>query len=347
MKKVFASVLVLALVLLCLPAMAAQEEVNVYNWEDYISEEAIEMFERETGIKVNYMRFDLCETMYVQVRADPSSFDVIFPSDYMLERLINEDLLEEIDFANVPNAQYTLDWLKSPDYDPEMKYSVPYMWGTVGILYNTTMVSTEIDSWTDLWDPIYTDNVFMLDSVRDSIGVTLKMLGYSMNTGDADALAEAKQALIDQKLSGIVKAYQVDETKDKMAAGEGALGVVWSGDALYAMELNDKLAYAVPQEGSNVWIDPAVIPASAKNKENAEKLINFLCRPDIAQMNCEYIWYSSPNAGAIELMGEDYTENLTINPTQEIIDRCEFFHDIPENFLTVYNALWSQVKNAK
>jgi len=346
MKKVFASVLVLALVLLCLPAMAAQEEVNVYNWEDYISEEAIEMFERETGIKVNYMRFDLCETMYVQVRADPSSFDVIFPSDYMLERLINEDLLEEIDFANVPNAQYTLDWLKSPDYDPEMKYSVPYMWGTVGILYNTTMVSTEIDSWTDLWDPIYTDNVFMLDSVRDSIGVTLKMLGYSMNTGDADALAEAKQALIDQKLSGIVKAYQVDETKDKMIAGEAALAVMWSGDAAYAQSYNSDLAYVVPKEGSNVWVDAMCIPKGAENKTNAEIFIDFMCRPDIALMNFEEIYYSTPNSEVVAMLDEETLADTTIFPSDETVASCEFFHDISRD-VKKYETIWTAVKSTR
>jgi len=177
--------------------------------------------------------------------------------------------------------------------------------------------------------------------------VTLKYLGYSMNTHDIIALEEAKAKLIEQKQSGVVKAYQVDETKDKMVAGEAALAVVWSGDAQYAIDLNPDLAYSIPKEGSNVWVDCMVIPKTAKNKENAEKFIDFLCRPDIAQMNCEAIWYSSPNTGAIQMMGEEYTENLTINPTQDVIDRCEWFNDIPENFMTIYNALWSQVKNAK
>ncbi len=346
MKKL---ALVLSLVLcfsvLLVPAASAEEVVNVYNWYDYMDERVFDMFYQETGIKVNCMYFTTNEDMMVQIRVSPGAYDVVFPSDYCVERMISEGLLAEINFDNVPNMEYILDSLKNPDYDPENKYSVPFMWGTVGILYNTEKLDDPVDSWGILWDEKYAKEIFMLDSIRDTMGLTLKYLGYSMNTRDPQQLKEATQKLIEQK--SLVKAYQVDETKDKMAAGEGALGVVWSGDALYAMELNDKLAYAVPEEGSNVWIDPAVIPASAKNKENAEKLINFLCRPDIAQMNCEYIWYSSPNAGAIQLMGEDYTENLTINPSQEIIDRCEFFHDIPENFLTVYNALWSQVKNAK
>jgi len=184
-----------------------------------------------------------------------------------------------------------------------------------------------------------------MDSLRDTMGITLKYQGYSMNTRNLVELKAATDKLVQQKK--LVKAYGVDEIKDKMAAGEAALAVMWSGDALYAMELNEDLAYAVPKEGSNIWVDPMVIPATAKNKENAEKLIDFLCRPDIAQRNCEYIWYSSPNEGAIELMGEDYQQNLTINPPQEIIDNCEFFNDIPDNFLKVYNILWEQVKNAK
>ena len=207
------------------------------------------------------------------------------------------------------------------------------------------MVDDPVDSWSILWNEKYADSIFMLDSIRDTLGITLKYLGYSMNSRDLLQLNEAANKLIEQK--PIVKAYYVDETKDKMVAGEAALAVVYSGDALYSMELNEDLAYSVPKEGSNIWIDPMVIPATAKNKENAEKLIDFLCRPDIAQKNCEYIWYSSPNAAAIELMGEDYTENPTINPPQDVIDRCEFFHDIPDDFLSVYNSFWTKVKNAK
>ena len=186
----------------------------------------------------------------------------------------------------------------------------------------------------------------MLDSIRDTMGLALKYLGYSMNTRDPAALQAATDLLIKQKQDGIVKAYQVDETKDKMIAGEAILGVVWSGDAQYAINLNENLAYAVPKEGSNVWVDAMVIPKTARNKENAEKFIDFMSRPDIAQMNCEYIEYSSPNTAAIELMGEEYTNNPNLNPPQEVIDTCEFFNDI-NDFLPIYNTLWAQVKNAK
>ena len=348
MKKLIALVAALVLCVSMLPlngAFAAQEVVNVYNWYDYMDETVFEIFEQETGIHVNKMYFTTNEDMMVQVRVSPGAYDLVFPSDYCVERMIAEDMLAEINFDNVPNLVNIEPNLLNPDYDPENKYSVPFMWGTVGILYNTTMVDEPVESWGILWDEKYADSIIMLDSIRDTMGITLKYLGYSMNTRDLVELKAATDKLIEQK--PIVKAYYVDETKDKMVAGEAALAVVYSGDALYSMELNEDLDYVVPKEGSNVWIDPMVIPATAKNKENAEKLINFLCRPDIAQMNCEYLWYSSPNKTAIENMGEDYTENPTINPPQEVIDRCEFFHDIPDNYLTIYNSFWGQVKNAR
>lgn len=345
MKKLLSLLLV---ALLVLPAAAlADEVVNVFNWYDYIDESVFEQFTEETGIQVNDMYFTTNEEMMVQVEANPGAFDVCFPSEYIVERMLAKDLLAEINYDNVPNFQYTLESLQNPSYDPNNAHSVPYMWGTVGILYNTTMVEEPVDSWGILWDEKYVNNVFMLDSIRDSMGITLKYLGYSMNTRDITALEAAKTKLIEQKQAGIVKAYQVDETKDKMVAGEAALAVMWSGDAQYAIDLNPDLAYAIPKEGSNVWVDCMVIPKDAKNKENAEKFINFLCRPDIAQKNCEAIWYSSPNTGAIELMGEEYTSNTVMNPSEEDIANCEYFNDIDEGFLAVYNALWQEVKNAK
>lgn len=321
--------------------------VNVYNWEDYIDPAVITLFEKETGIKVNYMCFTTVEDMIVQVEANPGAFDVCFPSDYIIERMIKNDMLAEIDFANVPGADQTIEYLRSPAYDPENKYSVPYMWGTVGILYNKEMIADPVKSWSILWDTQYQKNVFMLDSIRDSMGVTLKSLGYSMNTHDIPSIMAAKQKLIDQKQSGVVKAYQVDETKDKMVAGEAALALMWSGDAMYAIDLNENLDYFVPEEGSNVWVDGAVIPKTAKNKANAEKFIDFLCRPEIAQMNCEYICYSSPNQGAIDLMGEEYTGNHVQNPDPAVLEKCEFFNDIDANFLSIYEAMWMEVKNTK
>ncbi len=345
MKKILALLLVLTL---CLPLCAqAEEVVNVFNWVDYIDESVIKQFEEETGIKVNYMSFTTNEDMMVQVEASPSAFDVCFPSEYIVERMLEKDMLAEINYDNIPNAKYLLDNLRDPSYDAGNTHSLPYMWGTVGILYNTTMVDDTVDSWGILWDQKYANNVFMLDSIRDSMGITLRYLGYSMNTRDILALEAAKDKLIEQKQSGMVKAYQVDETKDKMVQGEAALAVMWSGDAEYAIELNSDLAYAIPKEGSNVWVDCMVIPKEAKNKENAEKFIDFLCRPDIAQKNCEAIGFSSPNSGAIELMGEEYTSNTVMNPSEDDLANCEYFNDISSDYLAVYNALWAEVKSAR
>lgn len=341
--------ILLLVVCMLVPAASFAEgagEVNIFNWEDYIDEKTLEMFEAETGIKVNYMNFTTNEDMLVQVEATPSAFDVVFPSDYAVERMLRNGLLEKIDFSNVPNANQILPELCNAAYDPTGEYSVPYMWGTVGILYNTTMVTEPVDSWAILWDAKYAKSVFMMDSIRDTMGVALKYLGESMNTRDPIALEKAKELLIQQKQAGIVKAYQVDETKDKMVAGEAALALVWSGDAQYAIDLNPDLAYAVPKEGSNIWVDAMVIPKGAKNKANAEAFINFMCRPDIAKLNCEAIWYSSPNAGAIELMGEDYINNPVMNPSPEVVERCEYFNDI-QDFIEIYNALWLDIKSAK
>ena len=347
MKKALILLLSAVLALGLFPAAArAEGVVNVFNWEDYIDEEVLKLFTQETGIEVNYMNFTDNEGMLVQVGIDPSKFDVVFPSDYAIERLVGQDMLLELDFSKIPNAQNTLDWMKNPAYDPENKYHVPYMWGTVGILYDTTRVTGPIDSWSVLFDGSYKGEIFMLDSIRDSMGLALKYLGYSMNTRNPAELSAAADLLIKQKQEGNVKAYQVDETKDKMVAGEAILGVVWSGDAQYAISKNEKLAYAVPKEGSNIWVDGMVIPREAQNPENAMKFIDFLSRPDIAVMNTQYIEYSSPNKAAIELLGEEYLENPTLNPPEEIVARCEFFNDIYDS-LTIYTSLWDRVKNAR
>ncbi|MDD3335729.1 MAG: spermidine/putrescine ABC transporter substrate-binding protein [Eubacteriales bacterium] len=347
MKKVFCFLLVFLLALSLFTVASAEGMVTVYNWEEYISPDAIKLFEEETGITVNMTYFTTNEDMMVQVRNSPSSFDVVIPSDYCTERLLKEGLLEEINFDNVPNYTNIDKALEKQYYDPDAKYTVPYMWGTVGICYNKTMVDEPITSWSVLFDTKYKDNVFMLDSIRDSMGIALKYLGYSMNTVDPLEINAAKELLLKQKKDGIVKAYQVDETKDKMVAGEAALALMWNGDAMYAIALNEDLDFVIPDEGSNIWVDTMIIPKGAKNKENAEKFINFMCRPDIAQMNFDEIWYSTPNLATVELIGEEYTSNHVINPSQEVRDRCEYFHDIDDKLLLVYNTMWTQIKSSK
>ncbi|MBO4836762.1 MAG: spermidine/putrescine ABC transporter substrate-binding protein [Clostridia bacterium] len=348
MKKVLC---LLMTVLMILPAAAlADEVVNVFNWEDYIDEDVLAQFEEETGIKVNYMRFTDNEEMVISVESNPGAFDVVFPSEYMVQRLMKKGLLAEINYDNIPNFANIRESLKNPDYDPGNAHSVPYMWGTLGILYNTKLVDeADVQSWNVLMDQKYAGKVLMMDSLRDTMGIALIMADpeNSMNSTDYSQLRAAADLLIRQKQSGMVKAYGLDEFKDKMVAGEAALAVVYSGDAQYAIELNEDLAYVIPQEGSNIWVDSAVIPVSAKNKKNAEKFINFLCRPDISAANAEEIGYCTPNAQAIELLGEDYQNSQVTNPSDELMARCEVYIDLDETWLNIYTTLYSEVLSTK
>ena len=338
----------LALVILAsfglLAACSSGPSIKVYNWEDYIDDEVIKEFTEETGIKVNYTRFTTNEDMYTKLVKGGGNYDVVFPSDYMIERLVAEDELLTLDYSKLPNAANTMAHLQNPAYDPDGAHSVAYMWGTVGILYNETKTGGPITSWTSMWDDQFKDNVLMMDSIRDTLGVTLKMLGHSLNTSDEAHLQEAKSALIDQRERGIVMAYGVDDIKDKMENNEAALGMVWSGDALTTMEKNADLCYVVPDEGSNMWVDGMVIPKSSKNVDGAHAFINFLLRADIAARNSEYIGYSTPNAPALEILGDDYTEDETFNPPQDVIDRCEFLHDLKADGLALYNRMWLEIK---
>ena len=347
-KKLLSVLLALALLL---PVCAcAQEVVNVFNWEDYIDESVLEQFEEETGIKVNYMCFTTNEDMLVQVEATPGAFDVVFPSEYCVERLTQKDLLQEIDYSKIPNFQYIRSDLLNPSYDPNNAHSVPYMCGTLGILYNTKTVDAEdVKTWSVLWSDKYKGRVLMMDSIRDAMAVGLKYLGASVNTPATDytTLRAAADILVNQKVGGYVKSYGLDDFKDKMVMGEADLALVYSGDAEYAIELNPDLAYAIPEEGSNVWVDCAVIPKAAKNLDNAYAFINFLCRPDIAAKNIEAIWYMSVNSAAIEELGEDYSSLYPLNPTEEDLSRCEYYNDLDAASLTVYNTLWQEIKNAK
>ncbi len=323
-------------------------EVYVYNWGEYIDPDVIDMFEEETGIKVVYDEFETNEDMYPKIETGAVSYDVVCPSDYMIQRMIDEDLLAEINYDNVPNIK-NLDptYLESAtQFDPGNKYSVPYSWGTVGILYNKTMVDEPIDSWSAIFDPKYKDNILMMNSVRDAFGVTLKYLGYSLNSTDEAEIEEAKNLLIQQ--SSIVQAYVIDQVRDKMIGGEAALGIIYSGEAIYTQRENPDLEYVVPKEGSNVWIDGWVIPKNTKNKENAEAFINFLCREDIALKNFEYITYSTPNAAARELIEDEDIKNSTIAfPDAATLANCETFKFLGVDVDTLYNEKWREVKSGQ
>ena len=304
------------------------------------------LFEEETGIDVVYEEFETNEIMYPKISSGAIAYDLVCPSDYMIQRMRENDLLAEINFDNIPNIKNIgKDYLeRSKEFDPENKYSVPYCWGTVGILYNKTMVDEPIDSWSVLWDEKYKDNILMQDSVRDAFGVALKYLGYSLNSTDLDELNEAKDLLTRQK--PLVQAYVIDQVRDKMIGNEAAIGVIYSGEAIYTQQENPNLEYVIPKEGSNLWIDSWVIPKNAEHKENAEKFINFLCRPDIALMNFEYITYSTPNTAARELIEDESIRNSKIAfPDLSTVPNLETFQYLGTKNDEVYNELWNKVKS--
>ena len=349
MKRISALLLAILLALaLVTPALAESDkpfagtQLKVYNWYDYIDESVLDIFEEETGIHVNYVNFSQNEDMYTKLSTGAEVYDVIFPSEYMIERLIKEDLLAELNLDNIPNMANVLPSLLDPTYDPANAHSIPYMWGTLGIVYNTEMVSEPITSWTALLDEQYAGSIFMMDSVRDTIGLALKTLGYSMNSHDEDELAQAGEWLMNQRDSGVVGGYILDQAKDMMANNEAAMAVMYSGDALYAMEKNDKLAYVIPDEGSNIWVDGMCVPKVSENKEAAECFINFLCRPDIARMNMEYIYYSSPIRQVVEGLSEEELASTAMNPTDEMVSRCEYYNDISD-VAYLYDDIWMDV----
>jgi spermidine/putrescine transport system substrate-binding protein len=321
-------------------ATGSGKSINVFNWGDFIDEDVLAMFTKETGIRIVYDTYATNEDMYTKIKSGGSEYDVLFPSDYMIERMINEDMLEKLDFGNIPNREYTDARFRNLPYDPREEYSVPYMWGTVGILYNTAMVREPVDSWDILWNENYANNIFMYSSLRDTIGIALIREGFSLNSTNIDELNAAKVSLIQQK--PLVRAYLDDAVKHSMIGGEGALALVYSGDAIFCIEENADLDYAVPNEGSNVFYDAMVIPKGAKNKAEAEAFINFLCRPDIALMNTLYIGYSTTNAGAFAMLDDEIKNNPHYWTPDEIYYNCEAFRDLGD-FLAEYNRAWTEI----
>lgn len=321
-------------------------QVIVYNWGEYIDPETIRMFEEETGIKVIYDEFETNESMYPKVESGAVAYDIACPSDYMISRMIENGMLSEIDYDKMPNAKKNIGaqyYEQSRGFDPENKYAIPYCWGTVGILYNKTMVEEPITRWAQLWDEKYADNILMQDSVRDAFMVAEKLNGDSMNTLDLTELTAARDLLIDQK--PLVQAYVVDQVRDKMIGGEAAIGVIYSGEAIYTQKENPDLVYVIPEEGTNVWIDAWVILKNAPNKENAEKFIDFMCRADIALMNFDYITYSTPNIAARELIEDESIKNSEIAfPDLSQYDNLETYVYLGEDGDSLYNELWKEVK---
>lgn len=316
--------------------------INFFNVGDYIDEALIQKFQKETGIKVNYDTYDTNEIMYQKVKTNPGTYDLVVPSDYMVQKMINEGLAEKIDFNNIPNYQYINPEFKDLSYDPNNEYSVPYMWGTVGILYDTTRVTEPVTSWDILWDTKYNDEIYMFNSLRDALAVAFLKDGYSINTTDPSQIEDAKKALIEQ-LSLTNPIYVNDEVKDNMISGEKALATVWSGDAISCMASNPDLAYAIPEEGSNKWVDALVIPKDAPNKAGAEAFINFLCDPQNAKENVDYIGYSTPNKAAFDLLDDETKNNPAAYPSDEVLDKCVLFVDLDKSTLKLYEDAFTEV----
>ncbi len=344
MKKLVC--LVLCAVLLCGLVSAcssgSKPTLKVYNWGDYIDEAVLDMFEEEYGVEVVYDTYDTNEAMYTNLvsKGDAAGYDVVIPSDYMISKMINEGMLAKIDVSAMENYSLIEDRFKNLGYDPNNEYSVPYMWGTLGILYNTTLVDGPVESWSVLFDENYSGRLFMMDSVRDSIGVALDYLGYSMNSTNDAELAEAEALLKEQK--PLVLDYTGDEVKDKMIGGEAALAVVYAGDAITCINENSDLKFAVPVEGSNLFFDAMCVLETSENKELAEQFIDFMCRTDIAEMNRAYINYSSPQTEVVDALPDEIKNDGVQYPASEQIADSEVFVDLGE-YVEVYNEIWNRI----
>ena len=343
----------LVVVVFLTSATNAQPTVNVCSWGEYIDEDLITQFEEETGIMVNYQTADSNETLYSLLKNGGADYDVIVPSDYMISQLIEEDMLEELDYSQIPNYALISDRFKGLTYDPAGRYTVPYAWGTVGIIYNTTMVEEPITSWSAMFDGQYAGNVLMFRNSRDAIGIALSYLGYSLNTTDEAELREAFQLLKDAKNRGVYQSFVMDEIFQKLEGGNAAIGAYYAGDYLTMLENNEDLAFVVPEEGSNWFMDAMCVLKDAPHFNEAMAWINFIASTEANLANMDYLWYASPNREALEeypayyeALYEEELDQETyeiIAAPQEVLDRCEAYLVLPPDIRTLYNDLWTEL----
>ena len=323
-------------------------EINVYNWGEYIADgsdgtlDVVKEFEKLTGIKVNYNMFDSNEDLYSKLKSGGVSYDVIIPSDYMIERMIKEDMLQPINLDNIPNCKYVSDEFKGLFFDPENKYSVAYTGGMVGLIYNTTMVDEVPTSWSIMWDKKYEDQILNFNNPRDAFGVAQYLLGYSVNTKDKIQWENAADKLIEQK--PLIQSYVMDEVFNKMEMGEAAIAPYYAGDFLTMYENNEDLAFVYPEEGTNIFVDAMCIPANAKNKEAAELFINFMCDPEIALENANFLGYLCPITEVVNDDRYDYKGNEVLYPSKPV--EAEYFHNLDQETLDLLSSLWEKVKLA-
>lgn len=325
--------------------------INVYNWGEYISDgsdldipDINAEFERLTGITVNYTTYATNEELYAKIRGGGASYDIIIPSDYMISRMIDEGMLEKINYDNIPNIKYIGDEYKNKDYDPIGEYSVPYTWGTVGIIYNADEVEEADFGWDILWNEKYADRILMFDNPRDAFAIAENMLGISMNTENPAELEAAAEKLAEQK--PVVQAYVMDEVFDKMGAEEAVLAPYYAGDAKTLMAEFDFLQFKVPASGTNSFYDAVCIPKGAENKEAAEMYINFLCEPEVAYHNINYIGYSTPNTAAFEMLDDEVKNDGFSYPDAEYLNtKTEVFKNLSDSANRKMQELWTKIKS--
>ena len=333
---------------------AGKPVVNVCSWGEYIDESLITQFEEETGIMVNYQTAESNEALYSLLKSGAGDYDVVVPSDYMISQLIEENMLEELDYSNIPNFSLIDERFKNLPYDPENKYTVPYTWGTIGIIYNTDMVNEPITSWGAMFDPAYAGNVLMFRNSRDALATALLYLGYSLNTTDQTELREAWQLLADAKQNGVYQSFVMDEVYQKMEGGNAAISAYYAGDYLSMLDNTDEpLAFVIPSEGSNWFVDAMCVLKDAPHKAEAEAWINFIASTEANLANMDYIWYASPNKEALEqypaYYEELYEEELDpgiyeiMAASQETLDRCQMYLTLPYETRAFYNALWTEL----
>ena len=327
--------------------------LNVCNWGEYIDEDLITQFEEETGIRVNYQTAESNEALYSLLKSGGANYDVICPSDYMISQLIEEDMLQPLDYSKIPNFEKIDTRFKNLSYDPENLYTVPYTWGTLGIIYNTTMVDEPITSWSAMFDEANAGDVLLINNSRDALGMALYYLGYSVNTADESQIREAFQLLSDAVSKGVYQGKVMDEVFQKMEQGNAAIATYYAGDYLTMLENNPDLAYVVPEEGSNWFVDAMCVLKDAQNVDEAHEWINFLASTEANLANMDYIWYASPNTEALEqypayyeeLYGEPLDMELyeIMAAPQEVLDRCEAYLVLPEETRALYNDLWIEL----
>ena len=323
--------------------------LNVYNWGLYISDgdddsvDILSAFEELTGIRINYTTFDSNESLYAKMRSGGASYDVIIPSDYMVGKMAAEGMLAELNFDNIPNFELIGEDYLGWAFDPDNTYSVPYTWGTTGIIYNTTLVEEPPASWADMWNVEYAGSILMFNNSRDAYAIAAKKLGLSLNPSSVEEVEQVMSELKNQK--EMVQAYVMDEIFDKMEGCEAAMAPYYAGDALTMIDDNPDLAFVHPEEGVNFFVDCMCIPATSRHKEAAEMFINYMCEPDVGYCNIDYIGYSTPITEVWEMLDDELKYSEIAYPSDEVMEKAEVFDTLPDEVNSALDAQWSEMKS--